>query len=187
MVATSVLSAVPLALCFGLASPLLGTVFGAEYERFAPLLMAVVIGQWVLRLAGVGLSLAALYALHEEAYVLRASALAAAVNIGLDCILIPLLGMYGAVVATALAATLAGALLQRRLTLRTTAKWPTRQLAQLTVASVLLAVGALIAASTASWRGIPIVLFSLAIWAFSMHRAAILEPITRRIPRRIQT
>lgn len=98
------LAAVPATLGLVILAPQIMQVFGAGFEGGASALRILVLGQFVnVSVGAVGLLLAMT---GNERFLQRTMILAAALNIVLNAILIPLLGINGAAIATATSVSL---------------------------------------------------------------------------------
>jgi O-antigen/teichoic acid export membrane protein len=124
-----------------LARRLIDFVFGAEYAPAGPVLALLI---WTIPpLLSRGVYSAVLIADNRHDAVLRATAIAAALNVGLNFLMIPLLGMIGAAVTTVLAEAIR-VLLTRAWAQRSgLAHIPLGRLARVALATAVMAVAIL--------------------------------------------
>jgi O-antigen/teichoic acid export membrane protein len=101
---------VPL-LAFGAvqADAIVSTLYGERYAGAVPLLQVFLVVTLVGRLIGGGVQQSALYVLGRQRLVLVSRWLGLVINIGLDIVLIPMYGAYGALAATSGTLLLIGA------------------------------------------------------------------------------
>jgi O-antigen/teichoic acid export membrane protein len=97
-------------LAFGAAQAdnIVSTLYGGRYAGAVPLLQIFLVTTLVGRLIGGGVQQSALYVLGRQRLVLFNRWLGLVINIGLDIILIPLYGPFGAAMATSAAQLLVG-------------------------------------------------------------------------------
>lgn len=101
---------VPALLLAFIAPQLLEFVFGAQYRVAAPALQILVMGQVINVFFGSVGTILNMTGLEKEAT--RGMIIAMAINLGLDALLIPLLGLIGAALASALTITVWNAILR---------------------------------------------------------------------------
>jgi len=121
-----------------LARRLIDFVFGAEYAPAGPVLALLI---WTIPpLLSRGVYSAVLIADNRHDAVLRATAIAAALNVGLNLLMIPMLGMIGAAITTVLAEAIR-VLLTRAWAQRSgLARIPLERLARVALATAVMAV-----------------------------------------------
>jgi len=113
---TAMAASLPPVLAAAAAAPrLLEAFFGPTYVTATPILEALAVGYIVHILAGYnGMTL---IAVGEGGFVARVAVFSAAINTGLNAMLIPLLGGLGAAIATATTLTFQNILLSRRISM----------------------------------------------------------------------
>lgn len=124
-----------------LARRLIDFVFGAEYAPAGPVLALLI---WTIPpLLSRGVYSAVLIADNRHDAVLRATAIAAALNVGLNLLMIPLLGMIGAAITTVLAETIRVLLTRAWAQGSGLARIPLERLARVALATAVMAVAIL--------------------------------------------
>lgn len=121
---TSFLSSWPLALLIACGSVLSVTVFHEKYAHLSLYLGLIGGVAWIGRISGGGANIAALFALREEGLVRRVFLMAAFANILTDLALMPVVGMYGAMIGTLVGTFFTSVFLNGRIRLETSATIP---------------------------------------------------------------
>ncbi|WP_157871697.1 MULTISPECIES: polysaccharide biosynthesis C-terminal domain-containing protein [Frankia] len=172
---TAFLSSWPLAILIAIGPGLSVILFHGKYPGLALYLVLIGVVAWLGRISGGGANIAVLFTLRNEKLVRKVFLMAAAMNVATDFVLMPLIGMYGAIVGTMIGTFFSSRFLnvQIRRRTRSSVEWSPLLLLSCLTAIVTAPVALLHRSFTLS---ICAVVVSLCLWATFSWRSSICPP-----------